>query len=264
MLTSVEGLIVILGSPNSDQGELYSIAKERCELALAEYAKRTHWKILVTGGYGAHFNTTDRPHAEYLKHYLVNRGVPGQEIVEYAISTNTLEDASMSKAIILKYQVQEIMVVTSDYHIDRARYIFEREFSNTGIRIHFLASQTNEKTCEFNLVVQRKHEREALEKLKKMDYKKLSEEWIDLAKDGLPSQGQVLHQSLCISVSINSSARLTRSMNSARYPRVSGPLAPSASFRMDSKLESPLNSEPRSSMANSATVAENRKLSEVL
>ena len=161
-------MIVVLGSPNAGDGELYSIAKERCERALVEYARRPDWKLLLTGGFGAHFNTTDKPHAAYLKRYLVRRGVPGQAIVEFAESSNTLQDASLSKPIVLKYKAAEIVVVTSDYHLDRARYIFEQEFADTEVRIEFSISQTEEEACEFDLVAQKKHEQEALAKLSRL------------------------------------------------------------------------------------------------
>ena len=162
-------MIVVLGSPNSETGQLSNIAKERCELVLAEYAKHSDWKLLLTGGYGAHFNTTDQPHAAYLKRYLVSRGIPAQQIIEFVESTNTLQDASFSKPIVLKYGASEIVVVTSDYHIDRARYVFEREFADTGVRINLLASQTDEAACEFDLGAQKKHEQQALAKLRKTD-----------------------------------------------------------------------------------------------
>ena len=169
MTLQVRGRIVILGAPNSEAGELSSIAEERCELALVEYAKRPDWKFLLTGGYGAHFNITDQPHAAYVKRHLVSRGVPPQKILELVESTNTLQDASLSKPIIIRYGAPEIAVVTSDYHAARARYVFEREFANTGVRINFLASQTVEAACGFNLDAQKKHEQQALAKLKEMD-----------------------------------------------------------------------------------------------
>jgi uncharacterized SAM-binding protein YcdF (DUF218 family) len=169
MTIQVRGMIIVLGSPNSETGQLSSIAKERCELALAEFAKRPNWKFLLTGGYGAHFNITDQPHAAYLKRYLVSRGIPTQEIVDFVESTNTLQDASFSKPIVLKYGASEIVVVTSDYHVERARYIFEREFAGTGIHIDLLASRTAEAACEFYLDAQKKHEKQALAKLKKSD-----------------------------------------------------------------------------------------------
>ena len=166
MTLSISGVIVVLGSPNSEDGELYSIGKERCALALKQYARRSGWKLLLTGGYGAHFNTTDQPHAAYAKEYLVKRGVPSQAIVEFAESSNTLEDASLSKPIVLKYGAPEILVVTSDYHVDRVSYIFEREFAGTEVRIQFSASQTDEEACGFDLQAQKKHEQEALAKLR--------------------------------------------------------------------------------------------------
>lgn len=169
MTSEIKGIIIILGSPNSEAGELSSIAKERCERALAEYPKRPGWRLLLTGGYGAHFNITDQPHAAYLKRYLVSRGIPAQEILELVESANTLEDASISRPIVLKYGAPEIVVITSDYHIDRARYVFQREFAGTGVRLEFLASQTDEKACEFDLATQKIHEQQSLAKLRETD-----------------------------------------------------------------------------------------------
>jgi uncharacterized SAM-binding protein YcdF (DUF218 family) len=163
------GLIVVLGSPNSEKGGLYSVARERCRLALDEYAARPGWKLLLTGGYGAHFNTTGRPHAAYLKDYLTARGVDKGDVVEFAESRNTLQDASLSKPVVLKYGVAHIVVVTSDYHAARARYIFEREYAGTNVEIDFAIAQTDEAACELDLDALKRHEGEALERLKRLD-----------------------------------------------------------------------------------------------
>jgi uncharacterized SAM-binding protein YcdF (DUF218 family) len=165
----VKGLIVVLGSPNTDQGELYSIAIERCDTALSEYARHPDYKLLLTGGYGAHFNTTHQPHAAYLKRYLMAHGIREDRFIEYAESSNTLEDASLSKPIALKYGARRLVVVTSDYHLDRARYIFEREFADTEINFLFSACRTDEAACQLDLGALKKHEREALARLKRLD-----------------------------------------------------------------------------------------------
>ncbi len=166
MTLTVKGMIVVLGSPNTEDGELTSVGEERCGLAAAEYAKRPGWKLLLTGGYGAHFNITDQPHAAYAKAYLVKRGIPKEAIVEFAESSNTLEDAALAKAIVLKHGVREVVVISSDYHLDRARTIFERAFADTDIGMSFAGSQTDEKACGFDLAAQRAHEREALARLR--------------------------------------------------------------------------------------------------
>ena len=162
----LNGLIVVLGSPNTEDGEMYSVARERCQVALDEYASRPGWKILLTGGYGAHFNTTHQPHAAYLKRYLTARGVPQHDIVEFAESSNTIEDASLSKPIVRGYEVRRILVITSDYHQDRARYVFEKEFADTDVRIEFSIAQTDETVCELDLEALKQHEEAALERLK--------------------------------------------------------------------------------------------------
>jgi len=162
----IPGIIIILGSPNSKEGELFSVAKERCEMGIQEYQNHPTWKIVLTGGFGEHFNESEKAHAYYLKQYLIERRVASEEIVDSVLSTNTLEDASLSKAIILKYNVSDILVVTSDFHYDRARYIFEREYSDTNVRIRFSLSKTDESSCAFDLKSQIAHEKKSLRELK--------------------------------------------------------------------------------------------------
>lgn len=168
-MDNYNGLILLLGSPNTDTGQLLNVAKERCEVALAEYKKKSNWKLLLTGGYGEHFNRTEKPHAEYLKQYLVERGIPEYAFVEYAESKNTLEDASLSKPTILKYDVKKIIIITSDYHLDRAKYIFNKELSGLNIEIDYLDSKTNIDLCEMDIKAQINHEKESLKKMKLKD-----------------------------------------------------------------------------------------------
>ncbi len=168
MTTLSPGIIIILGSPNSKEGELFSVAKERCEKGLQEYLNHPTWEIVLTGGFGEHFNVSEKPHAYYLNRYLIEQGVAPGVIVDSVLSTNTLEDASLTKPIIVKYNVGDILVVTSDFHYDRARYIFEREYSDTNIRICFSLSKTDESSCGFDLKSQIAHEKNSLRELKRL------------------------------------------------------------------------------------------------
>ena len=65
-----KSVIIVLGAPNDSEGNLSAIAIERCQQALIEYAQNPGAKILPTGGWGEHFNTTDKPHSHYLRQYL--------------------------------------------------------------------------------------------------------------------------------------------------------------------------------------------------
>lgn len=154
----MKGVIIILGSPNDSEGRLLSIAKERLDLGFEEY-KKTGYKILLTGGFGEHFNHTKKPHAFYAKNYLLEKGVKDRDILEFAESSNTVEDAEMSKAILDEYEVEEVILVTSDFHLERVRYIFDKILE--GYKLSYLGSETHK--SEEELEVLREHERKALE-----------------------------------------------------------------------------------------------------
>jgi uncharacterized SAM-binding protein YcdF (DUF218 family) len=60
-------------------------------------------------------------------------------------------------------------VVTSDFHLARASYIFEREFADTDLTLRFIGAETDESTFEFDLAAQQQHERQSLAGLKAQD-----------------------------------------------------------------------------------------------
>jgi uncharacterized SAM-binding protein YcdF (DUF218 family) len=160
------GILIVLGSPNDEQGRLHSIALERCACALRLHRDNPEWRLLLTGGVGAHFNTTDRPHAWYLASYLMEHGVPNEALLSFALSKNTLEDASLSKPIAMASGARAAVVITSDYHLERARWVFQREFADTEMSLLFCATTTDETRSEVDLAALRRHEREALQRLR--------------------------------------------------------------------------------------------------
>ena len=159
---SMEGIIVILGSPNDEAGNLLSIAKERLDQGIKELRKHQGYKILLTGGYGDHFNKTNKPHAFYAKQYLMEKSIKDEDILEFAESSDTSEDAKLSKPIIEKYGVRDILVVTSNFHLERAKFFFKKFLGNGNLT--FSASKTD--LPEEQLSALRAHENGLLERLK--------------------------------------------------------------------------------------------------
>ena len=160
--TLMNGLIIILGSPNDDKGNLSTIALERCSRAIKEYQAHKSYKILITGGFGEHFNRTDKPHAFYIKKHLVSENIPAKAIIEFVESANTVEDVRMSKFVINKYNPENIIIVTSDYHHDRVKWLFERELPDRKITISCSKTELpNEK-----LDTIKAHEAKALQQMK--------------------------------------------------------------------------------------------------
>jgi uncharacterized SAM-binding protein YcdF (DUF218 family) len=126
-------ILIILGCANDENGRLSETAIERLEEGIREYREHPGSAILPTGGFGAHFNTTDRPHAEYARDYLLERGIPEADILSPVITGNTVEDAVMSKTILDGEPGAAITIVTSDYHIERARFVFSRILAGRNI-----------------------------------------------------------------------------------------------------------------------------------
>ena len=160
------GILIVLGSPNDEHGNLHSLGVERCRRALRLHRDNPDWPLLLTGGFGAHFNTTALPHAAYLRRWLEEHGVPATVFLPFAESRNTLEDASLAKPVLLATGARFALVVTSDFHLDRARFVFEREFAGTDMTLAYVATETDESACRLDLAALKRHEVAALARLR--------------------------------------------------------------------------------------------------
>lgn len=156
-------IIIVLGSPNTDRGELMSVALERCAQAVQVFQVHPKARLLLTGGFGAHFNTTDRPHAHYLQQRLMSLGVPEEAFLPFALSRSTVEDATLSCPIAQAHGARHVIVVTSDYHEARARYVFKQVYRD--IDLEFSICTTDKANCDLDMAAQKAHEQAALERL---------------------------------------------------------------------------------------------------
>ncbi len=136
----MDGIIVILGSPNDDEGNLSDISLGRLREGIEQYKKHQGYKILCTGGFGEHFNRTKTPHAKYALNYLISQKIPETDLLEIALSYDTVDDAYKAKLIIEKNKVRKLVIVSSDFHMGRVRHIFERILE--GYELKFEAANT--------------------------------------------------------------------------------------------------------------------------
>lgn len=153
--------IAVLGNTNDENGVISPIARERCDRAAEEYRQHPDAKIIPTGGWGNHFNLTNKPHATYTRAYLEMLGIPAAAFVEAAESANTIQDAKLCRPIVERHAFQRLIVVTSDFHLDRARFLFTREFPD--LPIEFVPAKTNLSPEKLRPLID--HERRALARL---------------------------------------------------------------------------------------------------
>ena len=154
--------IVILGSPNDEDGNLLPIAISRAETALEAYKKVGQCKLLCTGGFGEHFNLTRTPHGQYIQDYLISKGVPTSSFIEIALSSFTLEDATLAKPILEQHAITRCILVTSDFHMERAKLVFNHVFPDLDFK--YSEAETKVDKDEFQKLA--KHEKNAIEREK--------------------------------------------------------------------------------------------------
>jgi len=149
-------VLIVLGSPNTPDGELSDISKSRLDYCFSYYKKGKF--VLCTGGWGAHFNTSPHSHATYSKSYLLEKGVYEKDFLDFALSSNTVDDAVKIKPILAKLTNVTLIIITSDYHVDRVRLIFDVILD--GYHKKIIGVKSNLKQKEYEMLVQ--HEKKAI------------------------------------------------------------------------------------------------------
>ncbi|NCX93587.1 MAG: YdcF family protein [Gammaproteobacteria bacterium] len=120
-------ILIVLGHANDAEGCLLPTTQLRLDGALKLFHQDRHAAIIVTGGIGARFNPTPIPHAEHMKNYLIRHGVPAHQIFTCERSLHTVDDGIYASQKVREIGNSDckITLITSEYHIARARFIFE-------------------------------------------------------------------------------------------------------------------------------------------
>lgn len=154
-------VLIVLGSPNSPEGVLSDISLSRLNQCLSIYKEGT--LILCTGGWGAQFNTAPQAHAIYAKAYLIEKGVLESDILDLALSSNTVDDAVKIKTIVEPLDQCNLTIITSDYHLDRVKLIFNDILK--PFDLHFIGVESHLNKSHYDTLV--KHERKAISSILK-------------------------------------------------------------------------------------------------
>jgi vancomycin permeability regulator SanA len=154
----MKNVIIILGSPNSQKGRLSKIAIGRAKKCIEIFNSEKDL-ILCTGGFGIHFNTSPKPHAEHLKRYLIKNGIFEICFLPFANSSNTVEDATKAKEILLENGGRKVTIITTNYHLKRVQLIFDEILSEFEKTYHGVPNTMSVKT----LLKFEKHEAKAVE-----------------------------------------------------------------------------------------------------
>ncbi|RYD74829.1 MAG: YdcF family protein [Sphingobacteriales bacterium] len=108
----------------------FNRTSDRLFQTISLYRKGKIRKILIAGG-NADLTDNQVKEADLVKVFLHQICIPDSDVFIENQSRNTIENAKFSRAIIDKYNPSaKVIVVTSAWHIPRAKLIFDRTLAN--------------------------------------------------------------------------------------------------------------------------------------
>lgn len=162
----MKDIIIILGGGIEPDGSLPEIPKLRINKGIELFKSNVAPKIIVSGNYG--FWLEEKPirsEAEAMKEYALGLGVSDDAILKEDVSKDTIGNAYFCRLNFLEPNSwHNVVVVTSEYHIPRTKYIFEKVLGN-GYQIEFVS--VNSQLTLDQLTTQTNKENKTIEFLKK-------------------------------------------------------------------------------------------------
>lgn len=114
------------------------VLKTRLDKALQYMQTHPGKKAVLSGGKG---KGEAMPEAEAMRRYLVERGIDERDIIVENRSTSTYENLKYTKKILSQFDSRQkinILIITSDFHLFRARFLAVRE----GFQAYGIPSKT--------------------------------------------------------------------------------------------------------------------------
>lgn len=123
--------IVVLGAGITRKGNLTMIARTRMDKAIELYTDKAAPRIIVTG----------KKESAVMKRYAVKKGIRQKDILVECNSLDTIGNAFFArKEFLLPNSWHRLIVVTSAFHLPRARLVF-RKILGRAYRLLFVPSK---------------------------------------------------------------------------------------------------------------------------
>lgn len=148
-------IIILAGGINPD-GSLSEIPKYRIDKGIELFKKGIAPYIIMSGSLGFQESySPPKTEAEAMKEYAISLGVPERNILIEEESKDTIGNAYFTKINFLEPRNwKDIVVVTSDYHIERTKYIFKKVLG-PEYKIKFIEIPSRLSQSEFDKKVRR-------------------------------------------------------------------------------------------------------------
>lgn len=133
--------IIILAAGLLADGSLSEIAQARVQKGVECYQKGMAPRILMTGAYPRSAALSSSSHSQRMKMYATSLGVPASHIFLEDRSRDTIGMAYFSKQFLDARNWYRVVIITSNFHIPRVHYSFEKVFGGK-YRIDIIPSRS--------------------------------------------------------------------------------------------------------------------------
>tara|TARA_R110002074_G_scaffold386746_1_gene568581 strand:- start:5508 stop:6026 length:519 start_codon:yes stop_codon:yes gene_type:complete len=136
--------IVILGGENNKKGNLSEFTKKRLDQFDEVYSSYRDEdedpKIIISGG----FRFSEMSHCSLVKKHLLAE-YPGLNVEKEFIENDNTVDEAINMAEYFRSRSGLVVIITSDWHSGRARYLFNKTFEElSNIELVYVATQEND------------------------------------------------------------------------------------------------------------------------
>ncbi|WP_307962232.1 ElyC/SanA/YdcF family protein [Salinispora arenicola] len=119
-------VVAVLGSPNDPGGSISRIDHGPVPSRRRAVPRQPGAHLVLTGGFGAQFNTSSQPHWQHCARWITQRWAgAGHRIVGEVESRRTSEDIFLVREVVRSIGSPPVTVVTSDYHAARVRLLLD-------------------------------------------------------------------------------------------------------------------------------------------
>lgn len=127
-------VIIVLAGGIQDDGSLPSSVKRRINRAKELFDKKLAPYIIMSGRWSAYREKHKQPpetEAEAMRKYAQEIGLPAGVLLKEEKSNNTISNVQHTlEDFLIPNNWKKIIVVTSDFHINRTRFIFDSLLTN--------------------------------------------------------------------------------------------------------------------------------------
>ena len=136
--------IVVLGGCNDKNNLLDIYTKERCDRTIDTISNlnSSDIKVHLSGGMNENFNKSNTNHSEICKNYILSK-VNFNNFILHSENNSTIDEA-INFGKCFENNVEEILIISNDWHIERVKYLFNKTFKFYNIQNYkFISIESN-------------------------------------------------------------------------------------------------------------------------